>query len=142
MLDLRMAELASLLACHAAELTNGPDDDSYASRGVPFLCRDAVLRLQRRSRDDAWPMADVRLAQLARPLTGTLSIAPIFPTAGSGCVDHEPSASALPFSRPPEFCTENIHIRLEACCEFCCYLDYYVSKHLAFDWKVLTWRHH
>ena len=40
-------------------------------------------------------MADDRLAQLAGPLTGTLSIAPMFAAADSERDDHEPSASAL-----------------------------------------------
>ena len=65
------------------------------SRGAPSHRRDAVLRLQKRGRDDVWSMADDRLAQLAGPLTGTLSIAPMFATAGSERVDPERSASAL-----------------------------------------------
>ena len=40
-------------------------------------------------------MADDRLAQLADPLTGTLSIAPMIATADSERDDHKPSASAL-----------------------------------------------
>lgn len=77
---------------------NGQIEETMAalsSRGAPSRRRNAVLRLQKRGRDDVWSMADDRLAQLAGHLTGTLSIAPMFVAAGSELVDHEPLASAL-----------------------------------------------
>ena len=58
------------------------------------LCPGEVLLLKR-GRGDVWSMADGQLSQLGGPLIGTLSIAPMFPAAGSERVDPEPSASAL-----------------------------------------------
>ena len=110
--DLLMAELASLVACYTAERTGRTDDGSCAQSRCSTLPPPTEG-----DRDDVWSMADDRLAQLARPLTGTggtLSIAPMFAAADLERVHHEPSASALRDARQNSQKTRGVTLDVES----------------------------
>jgi len=75
-------------------------DRRWQLRPVEVLLLAATMKFcaSEGDQDDVWSMADDRLTQLARHLTGiggTLSIAPMFAAADSERVHHGPSASAL-----------------------------------------------
>ena len=86
--DLLAAELASVVACHTAERT------TWQLFPIKVLLLASATQFCG-FRSDIWSMTDDRLAQVAGPLTRTLSIAPTFAAAGLERVARDPSASAF-----------------------------------------------
>ena len=91
-------------------------DRRWQLRPVEVLLLAAMMQFcaSEGDQDDVWSMADDRLTQLARHLTGTggtLSIAPMFAAADLERVHHEPSASALRDARPNSQKDEGRHTR-------------------------------